>query len=463
MVDTLRRCARILLVVRSRLFDFPSRVSVVISKTGAGDRSRPAARNFYISHSMHPNDLVYTENLIEFFRQEGIAVETIALTSNGSKPELMRCLNDFAIGILGFNVQLDRACIGSESFLDLAARANVPVIHWVLDHSSTQWPKFEHATTVNSRFLFLSHFSEMYFQRYALPGSLTGYTINTGVSRHSRVSRLTREDFLARPYRCLIPLNLRRIGGTLEDALARRDRLAPNLVKAVDGAIESAYPDLDLPIEVHLVAALADAGTSLANDDFNFCLQIIEEVVQIRRRQWIFKIARHFPVLIQSDETAAPFAAGGRAVFETNVDMKTTFSRMKDARAVLNVSHVNDEIHNRTLNGLNAGCANIIEDNTVHRRLFKHCENALFFRYDDDSLRQCLDLVCTDPSRAYEVGEGGFRMRDDQPFRFGGFDNIVKLAQTPLPESCVATRADGAGSARQTSVADAAVAGRAAG
>jgi hypothetical protein len=91
---------------------------------------------------------------------------------------------------------------------------------------------------------------------------------------------------------------------------------------------------------------------------------------------------------------------------ETNVDMKTTFSRMKDARAVLNVSHVNDEIHNRTLNGLNAGCANIIEDNAVHRRLFKHCENALFFRYDDDSLRQCLDLVCTDPSRAYEVGEG---------------------------------------------------------
>jgi len=62
MVDTLRRCARILLVVRSRLFDFPSRVSVVISKTGAGGRSRPAARNFYISHSMHPNDLVYTEN-----------------------------------------------------------------------------------------------------------------------------------------------------------------------------------------------------------------------------------------------------------------------------------------------------------------------------------------------------------------------------------------------------------------
>ena len=110
----------------------------------------------------------------------------------------------------------------------------------------------------------------MYFQRYALPGSLTGYTINTGVSRHSRVSRLTREDFLARPYRCLIPLNLRRIGGTLGDALARRDVLKPKLVKIVDDAIEKAYPDLDLPIEAHLVAALADAGASLADDRFDF-------------------------------------------------------------------------------------------------------------------------------------------------------------------------------------------------
>jgi hypothetical protein len=438
----------------------PSWVSVVISKTFADGRLRPSARKFYISHSMHPNDLVYTENLIEFFGEEGIDVETIALTSRGSKPELMRCLNDATIGILGINMQLDRAWIGSENFLDLAARADVPVIHWVLDHSSSHWPKFEHATTANSRFLFLSRFSEMYFRRYALPGSLTGYVTSTGVSRRSRVSRLTRADFLARPHNCLIPLNLRRVGGTLEDALVRRDSLEPKLVEAVDDAIERAYFDLDLPIETHLVAALADAGASLANDRFNFCLQIIEEVVQIRRRQWIFKIARDFPVLIQSDETATPFAAGGRAAFETNVDMKTTISRMRDARAVLNVSHVNDEIHNRTLNGLNAGCANIIEDNAVHRRLFKHCENALFFRYHDDSLRQCLDLVCTDSSRACEVGERGFRMRDEQPFRFGGFGNIVKLAQMPLPE---ATSVGSPRSVRETSVADAAIAGRAPG
>jgi hypothetical protein len=179
--------------------------------------------------------------------------------------------------------------------------------------------------------------------------------------------------------------------------------------------------------------SLAQADTVLATDHFNFCVQVVEEVVQTRRRQWIFEVARDFPVLIQSDESATGFAAGGSASFETDVNMKTTISRMTSARAVLNVSHVNDEIHNRTLNGFNAGCANIVEDNAVHRMLFENGRNALFFRYQDDSLRRCLELVCTDPDRAYAIGQAGLEMRDRQPFRFGGFDNIVKLAQTPLP------------------------------
>ena len=153
----------------------------------------------------------------------------------------------------------------------------------------------------------------------------------------------------------------------------------------------------------------------------------------MRRRQWIFKIARDFPVLIQSDESATDFAAGGRATFETNVSMRTTFSRMKSARAVLSVSHVNDEIHNRTSNGLNAGCANIVEDNAVHRSLFTHGKDALFFRYEDDSLRRCIEFVCTDPTGTYEIAKASYRMRDLQPFRFGGFDKIVALAGTPLP------------------------------
>src|SRR5262249_3073785 len=147
------------------------------------------------------------------------------------------------------------------------------------------------------------------------------------------------------------------------------------------------------PLETHFIAALGAAGMDVPDDRFNFCLQIVEEAIQIRRRQWIFAIARQYPVLIQTDETAAVFAAGGRAEVDINVDMRTTFSRMKDARAVLNVSHVNDEIHNRTINGLNAGCANIIESNVIHRRLLAHGASALQFRYDDDSLHRCLDLV----------------------------------------------------------------------
>jgi hypothetical protein len=388
----------------------------------------------YICHSYHSNDFVYVENLTDFFRGEGIEVETIVLPWDNPKPELLRCLTGDTIGILGFNVQLDHSWIGLDNFVDLAARANVPVIHWVLDYASSRWPQFTRANRTNSRFLFLSPFSESYFQSYALPGSVTGHTTaNTGVSRHSRILHLTRRDFMARPYNCMIPLNLRRIGGTFEDAMDRRDTLEPMLVKAVNDAIESAYPDLDCPIEMHLVAALEQGGTALANDRFHYCLQIVEEVVQIRRRKWIFGIARDFPVLIQSDEIATPFAAGGRATFEINVDMKTTFSRMKSARAVLNVAGVNDGLHNRTLNGLNAGCANIIEANAIHRRIFTHGKDALLFRYEDDSLRHCLEFVCTNPAGAYRIGNAGFKMRDRKPFRFGGFDNIIRLAQTPLP------------------------------
>ena len=155
---------------------------------------------FYLCHGSHPNDRVYMENLIDYFRHECVEVETTALGSQGQRPELLRCLNDSAIGILGLNTQLDHSWINSENFLDLAARADVPVIHWVLDHPSSRWPQFTKATAANSRFLFLSRFSEMYFQRYALPGSVTGCTTNTGVSPHSRVPRLTREDFLARVF-----------------------------------------------------------------------------------------------------------------------------------------------------------------------------------------------------------------------------------------------------------------------
>jgi hypothetical protein len=171
----------------------------------------------------------------------------------------------------------------------------------------------------------------------------------------------------------------------------------------------------------------------LNNSLFNDAFQIVEDVVQIRRRQRIFEIARAFPVLIQSDESAAPFASGGKARFETNVSMQTTLARMKSARAVLSASRVNDELHNRIQNGLNAGCVNIIEDNAVNRSVLTDGENALLFSYRDDILREHLDLVCSNPRRAYDLAQAGFVLRDETPFRFGGFHNIIKLAQAPLP------------------------------
>ena len=108
--------------------------------------------------------------------------------------------------------------------------------------------------------------------------------------------------------------------------------------------------------------------------------------------------------------------------------MRETLHRVRRSRAILSVSHINDEIHDRTLNGLNAGAVIIIEDNAIHRRFFKHGENALMFRYGDDSLRECLDLVCSEPLKAYEIARRGMALRDDSKLRFGGFDNLIALA-----------------------------------
>ena len=117
------------------------------------------------------------------------------------------------------------------------------------------------------------------------------------------------------------------------------------------------------------------------------------------------------------------------AAFQANVGMRTTIARTPFARAVLSVSHLNDMVHDRTLNGLNAGCVNIVEDSAIHRAIFKHGENALLYRYDDDSLRECLDIVCHQPDRAFAIAERGMALRDDPRLRFGGFHNILELAR----------------------------------
>ena len=394
---------------------------------------RIRGKTFYVCYGPHPNDSIYAENLLEFFREAGTAAEAIRLQPQNPQRELLRCLNDSTLGVIGLNVQLDHSWIDSDNFLDLAAAADVPVIHWILDHASSRWRQFTKATAQNSRFIFLSPFSEQYFRRYALPGSLTACTVNTGPSHRSRIPQLNRDEFLARDIACLIPVNLRRISGSFEDAMVRRQALDRTLARAVDIACEQAYYDLDDPLERHLENAVADAGLTVDNSLFNDAFLIVEDVVQIRRRQRIFEIARTFPVLIQSDELAAPFAAGGKARFETNVSMQTTLARMKSARAVLSASRVNDEIHNRIQNGLNAGCVNIIEDNAVNRSVLTGGANGLLFNYQDDMLREQLDLVCSNPRRAYELAQAGLALRDRAPFRFGGFHNIVELAQMPFP------------------------------
>ena len=68
---------------------------------------------------------------------------------------------------------------------------------------------------------------------------------------------------------------------------------------------------------------------------------------------------------------------------------------------------MNDMVHDRILNGLNAGCVNIIEDSFANRRVFEHGRNALFFSYDDDSLRECLSLVFNDLERAFSIAAAG--------------------------------------------------------
>jgi hypothetical protein len=89
------------------------------------------------------------------------------------------------------------------------------------------------------------------------------------------------------------------------------------------------------------------------------------------------------------------------------------------------------------MNCLNAGGVAIIEDNLAHRSVFQHGMNALLFRYDDDSLHECLDVVCNQPERAYAIAEAGMRLRADPRFGFDEFHNIIELARRPLAASSI--------------------------
>jgi hypothetical protein len=386
-------------------------------------------RTFYICHVAYHHDRVFSENISEFLEQAGIRSKVVVFKEPGPAPELRECLRGDATGVLGFNSQLDHSWIESTSFPEAAAKAGIPVIQWILDHPSSRLNEYNNSTAENSAFLFSSAAAEGYFNRHGIVGALTASVACVGPSRHSRAPGMTLETFAARPITCLVAMNLRRIGGTLEDAKVRVAALGSPLREVVKQAVERAYLDVVEPLEFHFEEALAAAGLSIPDAMRHACVQMIEEIVQISRRQRIFEVAREFPILIQSDEASRPFQAGATARFEENVDMALTWSRLKDSRSQICVSNMHDMVHDRVLNGLNAGCVNIIEDSIANRRAFEPGRNALFFRYDDDSLRGCLELVCNQAEQAYEIAAAGFAMRDDPPFRFGDFGRITGLAR----------------------------------
>jgi hypothetical protein len=387
---------------------------------------------FYICHADHNHDRVFADNIAEFLEQERIRSISISFQENGQRPHLQECLRDDVTGIIGFNSQLDHSWIESTSFLDAAAKQKIPVIQWILDHPSSRLLEFNNSHAGNSRFLFSSADAERYFRRYGIPGALTATVACVGPSRHSRLAQLSMESFTQRPISCVVAMNLKRLGRTLEDAKKSIAALEPALSHAVETAIARAFPDVIAPLEAHLEQALDDAGLQISDAARHACMQMVEEVVQIRRRQEIFEVAREFPILIQSDEASRHLQAGATARFEENVDMALTWSRLQQTRAQVCISNMHDMVHDRVLNGLNAGSLNIVEDSSANRRVFKHGRNALLFRYGDDSLRECLSFVCNDPEGAFHMAAAGFAMRDEPPIRFGDFRNIIGLAQRRL-------------------------------
>ncbi len=383
----------------------------------------------YICHTGHEDDCTYTENVIEYLEGRGIEGKALALNSSGQRPELQQCLEDQPVAVLGFNSQLDNSWLSTGSFLAAAARRKVPVIQWILDHPSARWPEFKTSTAANSRFLLNTRFAQQYFHQFCMPGALTDTTGGVGPSKRSRIGALSHDSFLSRPIQCLIPISLKRAGRTIADTQATMAALDGPLARAVREAHASAMFDLMQPLNVHLMAALDRLPQAVTDGTFNSCYQVLEELVQGSRRLKIFEVARNFPVLIQSDETAAPHFQGAVAKLAENVGMQATMARMPSCRAVLSVSPLNDLIHDRTMNALNAGCVSLIEDNLAHRGVFQHGKDALLFRYEDDSLRECLDIVCNQPERACAIAMSGMALRDAVPFANCSFHAIVDLAR----------------------------------
>jgi hypothetical protein len=394
----------------------------------------------YIYHADHEHDRTYTENVVEYLVSQGVLWRSITLTARGSRPELQLALDDHATLVLGYNSQLDHSWLQSGSFMQAAEERGVPVVQWILDHPSSRWSEFSVSTPANSRFLLNSEHERQYFETYCLPGALTAITGGVGPNQRSRIGALTRQAFMRRPFPCMVPLSLHRVHSIEENDAAIKALERP-LADVVRDATLAARSDLSTPLHSHLTAALEAHNQSISLQTFNSLCRNIEQSVQTFRRLKIFATAQKYPVLIQSDRSAAAFIQNSTALLATNVSMQLTLARMPLCRAVLSVCPATGIIHDRTMNALNAGCVAIAEDSPASRELLQHKQNALLFRYDDDSLDECLNIVCRQPEQAYEIAQAGMQLRDDLRVRFGQFHNILDLAQRRRELTAVPTAA----------------------
>jgi hypothetical protein len=393
------------------------------------DGAEPA--KVYIYTVGYEHDSTYVENVVQYLEGQGVLCRGITLRADGFRPELQLCIDDRATAVLGLNSTLDHSWLASGSFLAAAEQNGIPVLQWILDHPSSRWHEFYASTVANSRFLLNTEQERQYFQAYCLPGATTAAIGGVGPNRRSRIGRLTREAYLQRRFTCMIPLSLHRVRGMAENDEAMA-AIPVRLSDVARHAIVRAQFDLTRPLHQHLVAALAAYNTDVPAPTFNAICHIVEQAVQTIRRLKIFDAARKFPVLVQSDDSAKPYFDGATAALETNVTMQFTLARMPSCRSVLSVSPMNDMIHDRTMNALNGGCVAIVEDSPVARSVFKHGHNALLFRYDDASIEECLDIVCNQPERAYEIARAGMALRDHPRLRFGQFHNILDLARRDI-------------------------------
>jgi hypothetical protein len=386
----------------------------------------------YIYTIGHEHDTTYAENVVQYLEIQGVLCRCIPLRADGLRPELELCLDDRATAVLGFNSTLDHSWLSSGHFLAAAEKNKTPVLQWILDHPSSRWHEFYASTVANTRFLLNSQQERQYFETYCLPGALTAAMGGVGPNRRSRIGWLTHQAFMQRRFACMIPLSLHRVRSMAQNDEAMSALEAP-LADVAREAIARARFDLIGPLHSHVAAALAARDKSVSTQTFNAICHVVEQSVQTIRRLKIFSVAQKYPVLIQSDNSATDYISKGfAAVLETNVGMQYTTARIPACRAVLSVSPISEMIHDRTMNAINAGCVAILEDSLASRTIFKHGKNALLFRYDDDSIAECLDIVCHPPERAYRIARAGIMLRDDPRLRFGQFHNILDLARRPM-------------------------------